>query len=159
MCLFEIYGQMWVCQIPGLAPLKGFFFFPLACRYSPFSGCCQCPSHWLLGRGGSCYISFQLSTAFIVGGLLRMAILTSVIGFLAILIDFSPIIIRNTEHVVLWPFRDYFSSLNCVRKMYLLQLASWKSCLEFISPIPTPGPSLRAAVISNLTELVCWSCQ
>ena len=28
MCLFEIYGQMWVCQIPGLAPLKGFFFFP-----------------------------------------------------------------------------------------------------------------------------------
>ena len=82
------------------------------------------PVSTVLGRGGWCYISFQLSTAFIVCGLLRMAILTSVIGFLAILIDFSPIIIRNTEHVVLWPFRDYFSSLNCVRKMYLLQLAS-----------------------------------
>ena len=53
-----------------------------------------------------------------------MAILTSVIWFLAILIDFPPVIIRDTEHVVLWPFGNYFSSLNCVNKTYLLQLAS-----------------------------------
>ena len=82
------------------------------------------PVSTVLGRGGRCYISFQLSTAFIVGGPLRMAILTSVIGFLAILIDFPPVIIRDAEHLVLRLFGNCFSSFNCVKKMSLLQLAS-----------------------------------
>ena len=53
-----------------------------------------------------------------------MAILTSVIGFLAILIDFPPVIIRDAEHLVLRLFGNCFSSFNCVKKMSLLQLAS-----------------------------------
>ena len=52
--------------------------------------------------------------------------LISVIRFLALFIDFPPVIIRDAEYLVLWPFVDcfLFSSLNCVKKMSLLQLAS-----------------------------------
>ena len=90
-----------------------------------FLGLWQSPFPLTISVGS---ITTQLSPAFIVCRLVRMAILIGWIWFLVvILIHISPVIIRDAEHLVLWPFGFCFSFFRGCEENWPLKLASWKS--------------------------------
>ena len=75
-----------------------------------------------------------------------------------------PVILRDAEHLGLWPsgffFSLFFLSLKDVRQIDLWNwLLEHRLCLVFISAIPASGPFLRAAVINYPTGLLNWRCQ
>ena len=98
---------MCICQILSLATLKVFFFFwyvetlllvaianvhPTDCAGSEKEVLLVLPALYCI------YCLWISVTRFLI----------SVIRFLAIFIDFPPVIIRDAEYLVLWPFGDCF---------------------------------------------------
>ena len=101
MCLLEwqFLGPGVHMSDPKLSYLESVFF--LARGDSPFSGYCQCPSHWL------CWVR-EGGVTCLLGSVCIYCLWITVIRFLAIFIDFPPVIIRDAEYLVLWPFEDCF---------------------------------------------------
>ena len=150
VCLFEwrFSQDLDPCvgnQYPRLSFLESFFFFFSWHGEAVLSSdCCQCPFP-LAMQGGSLFS--QLSPTFIICQLVRMAILTGGTWFLVVLVGIPPVIFRDVEQLVLWPFVCLFVCflfLKGVRTFYLLQAASWKSVMfriDFCNTHPRTFPA------------------